>query len=127
DSRTGWWRFPEEAVVQGFMGMSWGIHRWRQPSTSPWEFSHPNRRALYDLLPRVGAADAHLTDLYKRRGRAGTLRHWSPQNFSEHLEFFRKPVAQELKHVAVEFISARLSDTFTTAPRSTDHGSPDLR
>lgn len=41
----------------------------------------------------VGAADAHITDLYKRRGRAGSLRRGLPPDFSEHLEFFRRELA----------------------------------
>lgn len=93
DSRADWWRFPKEGAVQGFMGMGRLFIVGDQPSTSPWEYWHPNRRAFYDLLPRVGAADAHLTDLYKRRGRSGTLRNGIPADFSDHVEFFRKELA----------------------------------
>jgi uracil-DNA glycosylase len=44
---------------------------------------------LYDLLPKVGVADAHLTDLYKRRGKSGSLRTEIPRDFKAHIEFFR--------------------------------------
>ena len=93
DSRADWWRFPDEGTVQGFMGMGPLFMVGDQPSTRPWEYGHPNRRAFYDLLPRVGAADAHLTDLYKVRGRAGALRHGIPPDFGDHVEFFRKELA----------------------------------
>lgn len=110
DSRAGWWRFPEEEVVQGFMGMSQLFIVGDQPSTSPWEFWHPNRRALYDLLPRVGAADAHLTDLCKRRDRAGALRHGLPAYFREHVEFFREELAllRPTRVVALGHLAYRL-------------------
>ena len=93
DSHEEWWRFPSEGAVQGFMGMGRLFVVGDQPSTSPWEYGHPNRRAFYDLLPRVGAADAHLTDIYKRRGRAGTLRNGLPVDFGDHVKFFRKELA----------------------------------
>jgi hypothetical protein len=51
DSRSDWWRFPEEEIVKGFNGRGRLFIVGDQPSTSSWEFSHPNRRALYDLLP----------------------------------------------------------------------------
>jgi hypothetical protein len=93
DSHSDWWRFPEEEVVKGFIGRDRLFIVGDQPSTSAWEFWHPNRRAFYDLLPCVGAADAHITDLYKRRGRAGSLRLELPLDFGEHLKFFRKELA----------------------------------
>lgn len=75
------------------MGMSRLFIVGDQPSTSEWEYWHPNRRAFYDLLPRVGATDAHLTDLYKRRGKAGSLRTGLPEDFQEHVTFFRDELA----------------------------------
>lgn len=93
DSKRDWWRFPEEGPVLGFMGDGPIFIVGDQPSTSPWPPSHPNRRAFYDLLPRVGVARAHLTDLYKRRGRSGELREGLPEDFGAHLEFFRRELA----------------------------------
>jgi hypothetical protein len=40
----------------------------------------------------VGAANAHLTDLYKRRGRSGELGKALPGDFDEHLVFFQREV-----------------------------------
>jgi hypothetical protein len=60
-----------------------------QPSTSPWEYHNPNRRAFYDTLATVGAQNAHITDLYKKRDRAGALKSGLPTDFGEHLDFFR--------------------------------------
>jgi len=93
DAQPKWWRFPEEGSVKGFMGMGRLFIVGDQPSTSTWSPSNPNRRAFYDTLSSVGAADAHLTDLYKQRGMAGSLRGELPLDFSEHLQFFRKEVA----------------------------------
>jgi hypothetical protein len=90
DSHPDWWRFPTEGLVQGFLGDDPLFIVGDQPSTSSWNESHPNRRAFYDTLPRVGAARAHLTDLYKRRGRAGELGAEIPPDFEEHLAFFRR-------------------------------------
>jgi len=88
-----WWRFPTETSVLGFMGTGRMFIVGDQPSTSDWDYWHPNRRAFYDLLPIVDAGDAHLTDLYKRRGKAGSLRAGLPMDFREHVEFFRLELA----------------------------------
>ena len=93
DSHVDWWRFPQEPPVQGFLGSDPVFLVGDQPSTSSWEYSNPNRRAFYDLLKRLGAANAHLTDLYKRRGRSGSLRSGLPPDFSTHLTFFREELA----------------------------------
>jgi len=90
DSHHDWWRFPSEGPVRGFLGASQLFIVGDQPSTSPWESWHPNRRAFYDLLARLGVADAHLTDLYKKRGKAGTLRAGAPLDFAAHLKIFRE-------------------------------------
>jgi hypothetical protein len=92
DSHSDSWRFPPEGAVQGFMGTGPLFIVGDQPSTSPWEISHPNRRAFYDLLPRVGAANAHLTDVYKRRGKSGALRTAIPADFAQHPDLFRQEV-----------------------------------
>ena len=53
---------------------------------------HPHRRAYYDLLADEGVGEAHLTDLYKKRGQAGELKNGLPADFQEHLQFFLKEV-----------------------------------
>src|SRR4051794_24258962 len=90
DSHPDWWRFPTEDVVQGFLGTDPLFIVGDQPSTSQWDIFNLNRRAFYDLLPKIGAANAHLTDLYKRRGRSGALKDGLPGDFQQHLNFFRK-------------------------------------
>src|SRR5260221_14196019 len=93
DSHPDWWRFPAENAVRGFWGADPLLIVGDQPSTSEWPSSHPNRRAFYDRLPKVGAANAHITDLYKRRGKAGALRQGIPGDFGLHVELFRNELA----------------------------------
>lgn len=93
DSHPDWWRFPTEGVVKGFMGTGDIMIVGDQPSTSPWEHTHPNRRVFYDALVRVSAGDAHLTDLYKRRGGSGALKHGIPSDFFDHVVLFKREVA----------------------------------
>jgi hypothetical protein len=93
----GWWQFPAEPEVEGFMGTGQFIVG-DQPSTSDWEEKNRNRRAFYDLLPRIGVGNAHLTDFYKRRGKSGTLRkrihaNEIPADLMEHIEFLRAEIA----------------------------------
>jgi hypothetical protein len=98
--RQHWWRFPGEHPVAGFMGTGCFIVG-DQPSTSEWGPKHPNRRKFYDLLPQIGMANAHLTDLYKKPGKARSLRNSPlPEDFSEHIKFFRAELAL-LKPVGV--------------------------
>lgn len=85
-----WWQFSTEHPIQGFLGASSIVIVGDQPSTSSWPKSHPNRRAFYDTLQKVGASDAHLTDLYKKRGLASELRDGLPRDFANHLSFFRR-------------------------------------
>jgi hypothetical protein len=90
DSHPDWWRFPEEPPIRGFLGKDPLFFVGDQPSTSSWDPSHPNRRAFYGLLQQVGAPNAHLTDLYKKRGRSGALKAGLPSDFGMHLELFRE-------------------------------------
>ena len=92
DAHSEWWRFPEQGVVRGFLGTDPTFIVGDQPSTSPWDEFHPNRRAFYGLLAEIGAGSVHITDLYKRRGRSGALRKGLPADFQEHLAFFRREV-----------------------------------
>jgi len=90
DSHADWWRFPAEKPVRGFLGTRRLFIVGDQPSTSSWDSWNPNRRAFYDLLARIGAADAHLTVLYKVRGRSGALKADLPPDFGVHLKLFRQ-------------------------------------
>ena len=116
-SHSDWWLFPAEGAVRGFLGTDPLFIVGDQPSTSPWESSHPHRREFYGLLARLGAGNAHLTDLYKKRGLAGSLRKGLPDDFSEHLAFFREELAilQPTRIVALgedahRLITAHVSD-----------------
>lgn len=92
DPHPGWWRFPEEWPIRGFLGNGPLFIVGDQPSTSPWDLLHPNRRAFYDLLLRLGLSNAHLTDLYKKRGRSGALKRGLPADFEIHLKLFRDEI-----------------------------------
>jgi hypothetical protein len=92
DSHPNWWRFPTETVVEGFLGTDPIFIVGDQPSTSKWDVNNRNRRGFYDTLVKIGAANAHLTDLYKRRGSAGELRTKIPEDLQDHVKFFRKEV-----------------------------------
>jgi hypothetical protein len=84
------WLFPKEKVVRGFFGIDPIVIVGDQPSKSLWNESHPHRRIYYDTLEKVGATNAHLTDLYKRRGESSSLEEKIPDDFAQHLEFFKR-------------------------------------
>jgi hypothetical protein len=88
-SQNDWWVFPSEGAVQGFMGTDPIFIVGDQPSTDEWPVEHPNRRAFYDTLFKVGLSNAHLTDLYKKRGLSNALENGLPNDFAEHLAVFR--------------------------------------
>ena len=90
DSHPDWWRFPDEEVVQGFFGTGPVFIVGIRPSTSEWGPKHPHRRFFYDLLARIGAANAHLTDVYKRRGHSKDIEVELEEDFQEHLLFFEE-------------------------------------
>ena len=93
DQRGDWWRFPAEGDIKGFMGASALFFVGDQLSTSPWGPNNKSRRAFYDALLRVGAADAHLTDLFKRRGKSSALLGGLPNDFQEHVTFLRREIS----------------------------------
>src|SRR5438105_4605538 len=93
EQHADWWLFPPEELVRGFFGTDPLFIVGDQPSTSAWPQANPNRRAFYDLLARVGAENAHLADLYKRRGRSSALRSGIPSDFGEHVGIFREELA----------------------------------
>jgi hypothetical protein len=90
DSHADWWRFPADEPVRGFLGTDPLFIVGDQPSTSSWGPLHPNRQFFYGLLTKLGAANAHLTDLYKVRGRPGSLKAGLPADFGVHLRIFRQ-------------------------------------
>jgi hypothetical protein len=92
DSHSDWWRFPTEKIVEGFLGTDPIFIVGDQPSTSKWDVNNRNRRGFYDSLIKIGAANAHLTDLYKRRGSSGELSRRIPDDLQEHVKFFRDEI-----------------------------------
>jgi hypothetical protein len=67
-----------------------------QPSKDKWPPEHPNRRAFYDTLQKVGLQNAHLTDLYKKRGWSSELERCPPDDFPDdfpdHVKFFKEEI-----------------------------------
>lgn len=92
DSHSDWWRFPTEDIVQGFLGTDSLFIVGDQPSQSTWGYDNPNRRTFYEHLIKFNVANAHLTDVYKRRGRSSSLAKLIPADFQEHVQFFRKEI-----------------------------------
>jgi hypothetical protein len=86
------WLFPDENVVQGFLGTGPIFIVGIRPSTSKWDTKNPIRRGFYDLLAKIGAANAHLTDIYKRPGHSEETEVESEEDFQEHLLFFRNEI-----------------------------------
>ena len=68
-----WWLFPSEDSIQGFMGRGPIFIVGDQPSKNEWLPKHPNPRVFYDTLRKLGLQNAHLTDLYKKRGENSEL------------------------------------------------------
>jgi len=63
------WLFPERGRVKGFLGPGPVMLVAERPSTG--HFGGPSDYLLYTLLEKYDAADAHLTDVIKCRGRVG--------------------------------------------------------
>lgn len=61
------WLFPAVGEVKGFMGTAPVMFVGERPSTRK-HFGHADEW-LYSLLEKYGAANAHLTDIIKSRGR----------------------------------------------------------
>lgn len=102
DRSAGWWRFPSEPMVSGFLGPGPVIFVGDQPSTNPWSSSDPGRRLFYDSLQSLGLGGSHLTDLVKRRGPSGELGDGLPSDFAVHRQFFER----ELRVVRPQLIVA---------------------
>jgi len=86
------WLFPSEPQtgVKGFMGTGPVFLIGDQPSTSEWPASNPHRRLFYDTIAGLGLTNAHITDVYKRRGKPGALRKGLPADFARHLDLLRE-------------------------------------
>ena len=90
--RKDWWIFPEELPIRGFMGTGPIFIVGDQPSPSPWHPGHPNRVAFYSTLKRIGISNAHLTDIYKKRGKPSMLREVIPDDFEDHVNLLRREI-----------------------------------
>ena len=87
-----WWLFPADGEVKGFLGSSSIFFVGDQPSQSNWGMNHPSRIVFYGALQSLGVGNAHLTDLYKKRGECSELRNGLPRDFTRHLRFFRREI-----------------------------------
>jgi len=92
DDHPDWWRFPEQEPIQGFLGTDPIFIVGDQPSMSNWGALHRCRRTFYGTLKALGLANAHLTDLYKKRGEPSELKNGLPRDFHDHLDFFRREI-----------------------------------
>jgi hypothetical protein len=119
DGHPNWWRFPTQGTVQGFLGTGSVFIVGDQPSTSPWEESHPHRKAFYGNLQKIGIPNAHLTDLYKQRGFSGQLRGGLPRDFQHHLKILRKEIEiiQPSRIVALGWLAFNLMRQHTSELR----------
>src|SRR5436189_3567068 len=88
DSHQDWWRFPSQGPIQGFMGTDPIFIVGDQPSRSEWRSEHPNRRTFYGTLQKLEITNAHLTDIYKKRGECSALKKGLPRDFDEHVALF---------------------------------------
>jgi Uracil DNA glycosylase superfamily len=88
-SRKNWWLFPSEGSVKGFLGTAPIFIVGDQPSTDEWSQEHPHRKLFYETLRNLGLANAHLTDLYKKRGLSNSLKQEIPSDFQNHVNLFR--------------------------------------
>jgi hypothetical protein len=86
----GWWFFPTEDVVQGFLGTSQIFMVGIRPSTQT--KNNRNCRIFYDLLAKIGASNVHLTDIYKRPALSKDTEVESEEDFQDHLLFFREEI-----------------------------------
>jgi hypothetical protein len=92
DPRERWWTFPSQGPIMGFFGVRPLIVIGDQPSTVSWPESHPSRALLYGTLIKLGAPDAHLTDVIKRRGKGSESRNTLPADLHIHLDLLRREI-----------------------------------
>jgi len=92
-SHEDWWLFPTQEPIQGFMGTDALFIVGDQPSTAEWGPGHPSRIMFYQTLQNVGLHNAHLTDLYKKRGFSSSLDPaLLPDDFLEHVNLLRREI-----------------------------------
>lgn len=77
------WLFPESEGIGGFLGTGPIMIVAERPSTGT--FGSKADRLLYSLLGEYGAADTHLTDVIKSRGRVDDA---YPANLAPDKSFF---------------------------------------
>jgi uracil-DNA glycosylase family 4 len=92
------WLFPTRDSVKGFMGTGPVMFVGERPSTG--NFGGTADRLLYSLLERYNAANAHLTDVIKSRGKVGEP---YPEDIAPHRRIFDREI---------EIIKPRLIITF---------------
>ena len=75
-SHEDWWLFPAQDSIQGFMGTDPVFFVGDQPSKSEWPPEHPNRKAFYGVLQKIGLPNAHLTasELFERTMAGSTCK-----------------------------------------------------
>ena len=91
-SNENWWLFPSQDPIQGFMGTDSIFIVGDQPSKDKWGPEHPNRKIFYETLQKIALPNVHLTDLYKKRGDCSALKWKLPEDFSDHLNLFRREI-----------------------------------
>ena len=92
DPQERWWTFPSQGPIMGFFGARPLMLIGDQPSTDPWPETHPSRVLLYGTLAKLGAPDAHLTDVIKRRGKSSESCWRLPVDFPLHLDLLRREI-----------------------------------
>ena len=92
------WLFPEHGSVRGFLGPGPLMLVAERPSTGTREPEGPS--ALYSLLDKYGAGDAHLTDVIKSRGRIDAP---YPADMSQHRHIFDRELEIVAPRVIVTF------------------------
>jgi uracil-DNA glycosylase family 4 len=81
------WLFPSRGKVQGFLGAGSVMFVAERPSTGG--FGGTADHLLYSLLEKHGAADGHITDVIKTRGKVGDP---YPEDISAHRRIFNREV-----------------------------------
>ena len=91
-SHADWWLFPTQGPIQGFWGTGQIFIVGDQPSTDEWGPDNLSRIMFYEILQSVGLQNAHLTDLYKKRGFASALEQGLPADFRDHVNLFQREI-----------------------------------
>jgi hypothetical protein len=81
------WLFPEKGHVKGFRGVGPVMFVDERPSTGT--FGGFADSLLYTLLERYGAANAHLTDVIKSRGK---VKEPYPEDIEPHRRIFDREI-----------------------------------